>query len=108
MHPDTHEKLLASAIQKEYKKSSNDMEDSIRIGDKNIATKLNIADRVDISSNAEAFITLKDHKDNFASNPDTRLLNPNKSNMAQISKQILEKINSKVRNQTELNQWQST
>ena len=40
-----------------------------------------------------AFITLKDHKDNFQSSLPCHLLNPSKSDLHKISKSILENIN---------------
>ena len=55
-----------------------------------------------------AFITLKDHKDNFENNPTCRLINPAKSNMGLINKQILECINNRVRSLTNANQWKNT
>ena len=36
---------------------------------RNIATDLNIQDRVERMAEQQAFITLKDHKDNFENNP---------------------------------------
>ena len=41
----------------------------------------------------EAFISLKDHKENFENNPKCRLINPAKSDSGKISKLILDKIN---------------
>ena len=43
--------------------------------DKKITVELGIADRVDITAKKEAFITLKDHKPNFANKPTCRLIN---------------------------------
>ena len=37
------------------------------------------------------FVTLKDNKDNFRSNPTRRLINPSKSELGKVSKQLLEK-----------------
>ena len=53
---------------------------------KKIATKLGIDDRVDTTANKDAFITLKDHKPNFANKPTCRLINPTKSKIGKISK----------------------
>ena len=53
----------------------------------------------------QAFIALKDHKDNFANHPTCRLINPAKSELGKVSKQILDNINSKIRKMTKLNQW---
>ena len=56
----------------------------------------------------EAFITFKDHKENFISNPKCRLINPAKSEIGMVSKIILQKINSAVAKAIKLNQWRST
>ena len=53
--------------------------------DKKIADKLELQDRIDTVPKSEAFITLKDHKDNFNNNPQTRLINPNKSQIGKVS-----------------------
>ena len=56
----------------------------------------------------QAFITLKDHKENFKNAPTGHLINPAKSEMGLLSKQILEKINTEMRRITSLNQWKNT
>ena len=56
----------------------------------------------------EAFITLKDHKENFASNLPCRLINPAKSEMGEISKRILDDILTNVKQKTSVNLWKNT
>ena len=56
----------------------------------------------------QVFGNLKDHKDNFKEKPSIRLINPNKSDLGRISCQILQSINSKIREATQLRQWRST
>ena len=75
---------------------------------KRIATSLNIADRIEVTANQEAYITLKEHEDNFANNPNCRLINPVKTNIGRVSKMILESINLKVKEHAKANQWKST
>jgi hypothetical protein len=56
-----------------------------------------------------AFITLKDHKENLDSNPKCCLINPLKSELGMVSKIILD--NNKIRstlNELNLNQWKNT
>ena len=55
----------------------------------------------------EAFISLKDHKQNFESNPKCRLINPAKSDLGKISKLILDKINMQLRTILNVNQWRN-
>ena len=54
-----------------------------------------------------AFITLKDHKENFVNKPTCRLIKPSKPEIGQISKQLVEEINRKLVNIKEVNQWKN-
>ena len=72
--------------------------------------KLSADDRVDKTANEEAFITLKDHKLNFASKPTCWLIviNPTKFEIGKISRRILDRINSKIMRVDMFNQWKNT
>ena len=63
--------------------------------------KLDIGDRIEISPKQQAFITIKDHKVSFPNKVPCRLINPARSKLGRISKQILEKINEGTRSQTQ-------
>ena len=108
LEPSTYNDLLEQNITKSYKKAQPDTVQAIHAENKNIATKLGIDDRVDKTANKEAFITLKDHKPNFANKPTCRLINPTKSEIGKISKRILDRINSKIMRTAKFNQWKST
>ena len=69
-----------------------------------IAKDLEIEDRVDKLSHNEAYITLKDHKENFQNNPKVRLINPAKSQIGRISKIYIDEINEMILKETKLNQ----
>ena len=103
-----HDKLLKDNITTTYKKASTDAADIIDSQAKSIAQELNIDNRTEQIAKQQAFITLKDHKDNFANHPTCRLINPAKSELGKVSKQILDNINSEIRKTTKLNQWKST
>jgi hypothetical protein len=96
MDSPSYNKLLQKNITKTYKKITPDTASSINNEAKDIATKLNLADRINITAEREAFITLKDHKPNFKNNPTCRLINPAKSEIGKVSKQLLDRINQKV------------
>ena len=55
-----------------------------------------------------AYITLKDHKENFRTKLSFRLINPPKSEIGIVSKIELEKINRAITSQTKCNQWRNT
>ena len=103
-----HDKLLRDSITTTYKKASTDAANVIDSEAKSIAQKLNIDNRTEQIAKQQAFITLKDHKDNFVNHPTCRLINPAKSELGKVSKQILDNINSKIRKATKLNQWKNT
>ncbi len=75
---------------------------------KHISNNLGIGDRIEQMKKREAFISLKDHKENFENNPKCRLINPAKSESEKLSKIILDKINSNLRKTLNLNQWKNT
>ena len=63
---------------------------------------------MDCFARSNAFITWKDHKENFQSNPKCRLINPAKSEIGKASKLFIENINTKVRDISSFNQWRDT
>ena len=71
-----YESLITKGIQKEYKKTNEKIVWQINAEDKQIAEKLELSDRIDVTAKREAFITLEDHKENFRNKPTCRLINP--------------------------------
>ena len=104
----TYDKLLDTAITKTYKKAPTKTTDRIISDEKKIAKSLGIDNRVDSLATKDSFITLKDHKPNFSNNPTCRLINPSKSEIGIVSKQVLQRINSKIVKSTSINQWKNT
>ena len=92
----TYKKLLTDNISKTYKKMEYNIYNKITKEAKTIANNYGISERVDCLAKSNAFVSLKDHKPNFSSNPKCRLINPAKSEMGKISKYFLEQLNSKV------------
>ena len=106
--PELYNKLLINNVTKDYQIIDSEIVDSINREAKSIAEEMKIADRIEAHSETPAFITFKDHKPNHLNDPKCRLINPAKSQMGIISKQILQKANQKLRETTGLQQWQST
>ena len=106
--PEFYRKLLLENVTKDYTivepETAKDIDEEAQC----IASELKLADRIECHSDAPAFITVKDHKENFHNNTKCRLINPAKSQIGIISKQILQTNNKKLREITGLNQWQST
>ena len=80
-----------SLLLKWFKKAPKNTYDNINKEAKGIATDLELDDRIEITAERKAFISLKDHRKNFANNPSCRLINPAKSEIGLI-KQKLEKV----------------
>ena len=90
---------------KTYKCGSEDNISEIDSELKYIADNLSIGNPIECMKKRKAFISLKDHKENFESNPKCRLINPAKSDSGKISKLILDKINMQLRTILNVNQW---
>ena len=73
MSKESYKKLLNENITKNYKKSCDEIKHTIDLEGKGIASKLELDDRMETYAEKEAFITLKDHKDNFRTKPACRL-----------------------------------
>ena len=95
-------------ITKTYKKVASDVTNPIDLEAQCIAKKLQLDGRVNATAKREAFITLKDHKPDFANNPTCRLINPAKSEIGKVSKQILDQKNTNIVSKLGLNQWKNT
>ena len=107
MSPESYKTLLEKNIHKEYKKSTIETVDHIEKEDAEIAKLLDIEDRVHKTSKKEAFITNKDHKDNFKNNPQCRLINPTKQELGKAAKKVIEELNVKLKKVTNHNQWKN-
>ena len=79
------------SITKSYKKTNTTAINNINKEAKFIAERLHLDDRVEQFNQREAFVTLKDHKENFQNNPKCRLLNSAKSEIGISSKHYIEK-----------------
>ena len=106
--PDTYNKLLNDSITKDYRKAEPNVKQNIDEKGRNIARGLRLADRMEVIAERDAFITLKDHKEDFNRKPAVRLINPTRDEIGVVSKHLLAKINTRVRKSTGFNQWQST
>ena len=67
-----------TTLQNIYKHGSEENISKINNKLNHIANKLSIGNRIKCMKKCEAFIYLKDHKENFENNPKYRLINPAK------------------------------
>lgn len=108
MDAPAYTKLLTENVTKTYKLAQENSMNSINDELKHIADGLKISNRIEPMAQSKAFISLKDHKDNFENHPQCRLINPAKSNLGKVSKSILDRINTDIRNETRSNQWRNS
>ena len=99
--------MMLKNVSKDYKKSNDKFVDKVNEKDKDIAEKLELDDRIYAFSKRDAYITIKDHKENFRNNTKCRLINPSKSEVGKISKRILSKVVTSLREPSQLNQWKN-
>ncbi len=103
-----YNKLMKDNVTSTYQKSNKQSEHNINLEAKKITDKLELSDRIQTLAQKPAYVTLKDHKENFRNNPTCRLINPSKSEIGIISKRILDRINTEVLNKTKANQWKNS
>ena len=99
MNANTYNKLLTENITKTYKLAQDGTIDSINHELKDIADALKISNRIEPMAQTQVFVSLKDHKEDFESNTKCRLINLAKSDLGKVSKTILDKINTEIREQ---------
>ena len=75
---------------------------------KQIASKLKIDDCVQKLDENEAYVTIKDHKEGFPDKISCRLINPSKTDIGKISKQILDRVSNTILVKNKVNQWKNT
>ena len=92
-----YNKLLAENVTKCYEKAGDTVMLDINSEAKVIATRLELADRMEVYAERNAFITIKDHKPNFKERTQCRLINPAHPEMGVVSKKLLEKACKAVR-----------
>ena len=80
-------------LQLHIKKTASSTLDRINAKAISIAHNLKLEDRIESFSPRDAFITLKDHKENFCNHAKCRLVNPTKSEIGKINKHLLDTIN---------------
>ena len=95
-------------LTKEYMKSSNKDVNKVNSKSAVIAKKLQLEERMEYFTSLDAYVTIKDHKENFPARTTCRLINPAKTDIGRVSKQLLLRIAEEVRQKINVNQWRST
>ena len=99
MTPEQYKTILTNNVRKTYQKAERSTQLTIDREAKTFSKTLYLEKRMERYSERPAFISLKDHKENFKHNIKCRLINPSKDEMGIVSKKFLEEINNKLNNQ---------
>ncbi|KAJ8045518.1 hypothetical protein HOLleu_08541 [Holothuria leucospilota] len=108
LRKEQYSKLVSENITAKYRKADNISLYRINSKAKQIASDLDLAGRIEKLAPKPAFITIKDHKENFPNHIQCRLINPAKSEIGIINKCILDRINTDIIKATKIQQWKST
>ena len=93
----TYTALMEKEIQKNYKKEKANNVKKVEKEHLETAVGLELEDRIFSTTERNAFITLKDHKDDFQVNPAVRLINPRKPDMGKLAMEILDRVVKDIR-----------
>ena len=83
-----YKQMMFKEVVKNYKKAPPDLEKELNSEAKMLAHSLGIVDRVEKYNTKNCFITIKDSKMDFKTNPECRLINPAKTQIGRVSKII--------------------
>ena len=111
MEREEYLKLLNDNITKLYQKAPANMKQEIDTVSADIAKTLKVDNRLQKYTTKNAYLTLKDHKPNFAEKKPCRLINPVKNQIGKISKLLLQDIIQTIQKEqtpTALSLWRST
>ena len=103
-----YKQMMFKEVVKHYRKAPPDLEKELNSEAKMFANRLGIVDRVEKYHTKNCFITIKDHKSDFKTNPECWLINPAKTQIGRVNKIILRDICASLRRALNINQWRST
>ena len=83
--PCSYTKYMTDTITTEYKKTSIDTMKKINTEAATIARKYELDDRIEAMAMKPAYLTLKDHKEDFPARLKFRLINPCKNNIGNVT-----------------------
>ena len=108
MEKDEYKKVLVENITKEYQKTTTESVWDVNCKTAEIAKKLELDKKMEVYTASESYFLVKDHKDQFPSKVTVRLINPCKTDLGKVSKQILQQLNTDLNSIIQQNQWRSS
>ena len=108
MKPEVYKKLTLNNITKDYEICSKETIERINGEAQKLIDENRIKGKIPKFQQSSAFVTLKDHKDDFPRVTKCRLINPGKTHLAKVSKKILENWAADIKKNTRLTQWKNS
>ena len=103
-----YKQMMFKEVVKCYRKTPPDLEKELNSEAKILAHRLGIVNRVEKYNTKNCSIKIKDHKSDFKTNPECRLINPAKTQIGRVNKIIVQDICDSLRLALNINQWRST
>ena len=103
-----YKQMKFKEVVKYYRKAPPDLEKELNSEAKMLTLRLGIVDRVEKYNTKNCFFTIKDHKSVFKTNPESKFINPAKTQIGRVSKIIVQDICASLRQALNINQWRST
>ena len=103
-----YRKTVRTEITKEYRGAEDFEVNQINEEAADIAERLGLEKRMQAFPQKEAYVTTKDHKEDFARKPKFRLINSAKPDIGRVSRAKLQDWMARLRTRLDLNQWRST
>ena len=104
----SYERMMNENVTKTYKKCNTNKSNSIKFKAKQLASKLKTDDRVQKLDENEAHVKVKDHEEGFHNKVSCHLINPSKTDIGKISKQILDRVSNTILVKNQVHQWKDT
>ena len=101
-------KLTRENVSKDYRIVDESAVDATNLKAKEVAKRLELDKMMQVFTPKEAYITLKDTKEDFKSKKSCRVINGAKTDIGKISKILIRRIIEEVLPHTGLNLWKST
>ena len=108
MDKENYTKLLRENITKDYRKADEGHTDKINRECKQHAIDLKVENKIEKITERSAFISIKDHKENFPNNIQCRLINPARNNLGKITQNIIRTAVTSIKERSSLNLWMGT
>ena len=108
MKPCKHQEILKNKITDNNKTDYNNTIDQINNDTYRFASKLHIEDRLGKFKKKDVHILFKDHKPNFEDKLQSRLINPSKTELGKVSKNIIQNIVTNVKKANYSNLWRNS